>query len=471
MTATAAAIAADVAAIAARAARVTVAATAIPIAADPGHLVTSGHRLTTLESGVRVVTEAMPSVRSAALGFFVGTGSSMEDEPAAGWSHLLEHMLFRGTNSYASLEIDQIFDGMGAELNAGTGKESTSVYSRVLDVHLERAFDVMSDMVWRPLIASDELEAEGRIVVEEIAMYEDDPTDRVFDILGEAVFPDHPLGRPVIGTRESVGAADAEALRAFHTERYAPGDLVVAAAGSVDHSTLVRLVKAAQGFDRAGRRAPSPPPPPEKGADRAARVRFIAKDTEQYHLALGAPGIARDDERRYAMRVLDTVLGGTSSSRLFQEVRERRGLAYSIFSFHQSFAGTGQIGIYLGTRPDNVAVGLQVVADELERLRQDGIASDELVRAKEHAQGRLVLGLESTSARMSRLGGAVLAGLPVLSVDELIDRIDAVTGEEVVDLVRDLYAPERISAAGIGPQEDAFRTALEPIAPALAEVA
>jgi len=433
--------------------------------------VTSGHRLTTLESGVRVVTEAMPSVRSAALGFFVGTGSSMEDEPAAGWSHLLEHMLFRGTNSYASLEIDQIFDGMGAELNAGTGKESTSVYSRVLDVHLERAFDVMSDMVWRPLIASDELEAEGRIVVEEIAMYEDDPTDRVFDILGEAVFPDHPLGRPVIGTRESVGAADAEALRAFHTERYAPGDLVVAAAGSVDHSTLVRLVKAAQGFDRAGRRAPSPPPPPEKGADRAARVRFIAKDTEQYHLALGAPGIARDDERRYAMRVLDTVLGGTSSSRLFQEVRERRGLAYSIFSFHQSFAGTGQIGIYLGTRPDNVAVGLQVVADELERLRQDGIASDELVRAKEHAQGRLVLGLESTSARMSRLGGAVLAGLPVLSVDELIDRIDAVTGEEVVDLVRDLYAPERISAAGIGPQEDAFRTALEPIAPALAEVA
>ncbi len=432
---------------------------------------TSGHRLTTLESGVRIVTEEMPSVRSAALGFFVGTGSSMEDEPAAGWSHLLEHMLFRGTDSYASLEIDQIFDGMGAELNAGTGKESTSVYTRVLDVHLERAFDVMADMVWRPLIERHELEAEGKIVVEEIAMYEDDPTDLVFDVLGEAVFPGHPLGRPVIGTRESVTSASADGLKAFHTERYAPGDLVIAAAGSIDHSTLVRLARAAQGFDRPGRRAPAAPPAPEAGDAATSTLRFIAKDTEQYHLALGAPGIARDDERRYAMRVLDTVLGGTSSSRLFQEVRERRGLAYSIFSFHQSFASTGQVGIYLGTRPENVEVGMRVIGEELERLRQDGIAPDELVRAKENAQGRLVLALESTSARMSRLGGAVLAGLPVLSVDEMIERVDAVTADDVVGLVRELYAPERISAAGIGPREDAFRAALTPIAPALAEVA
>ena len=427
-----------------------------------------GHCLTTLESGVRVVTEAMPSVRSVALGFFVGTGSSMEDEPAAGWSHLLEHMLFRGTDRYASLEIDQLFDGMGAELNAGTGKESTSIYTRVLDVHLERAFDVMADMVWRPRIEQHELEAEGRIVVEEIAMYEDDPTDLVFDVLGEAVFPGHPLGRPVIGTRDSVRAADAKALRAFHGERYAPGDLVVAAAGSVDHDELVRLVRGAQGADSPGRRAPAAP---AAGDDADSVLRFVTRDTEQYHVALGAPGIARDDERRYALRVLDTVLGGTSSSRLFQEVRERRGLAYSVFSFHQSFAHTGQVGIYLGTQPENVEVGLRVIGEELDRLRRDGMAPDELARAKEHAQGRLVLALESTSSRMSRLGGAVLAGLPVLSVDELIERVDAVSADDVDGLVRELYAPERISAAGVGPREDVLRRALEPVAPVLAGVA
>ncbi len=429
----------------------------------------SGHRLTTLDSGVRIVTEAMPSVRSAALGFFVGTGSSMEDEPVAGWSHLLEHMLFRGTASYASIEIDQIFDGMGAELNAGTGKESTSVYSRVLDVHLDRAFDVMADMVWRPQIAEEDLHAERQIVIEEIAMYEDDPQDRVFDILGEAVFAGHPLGHPVIGSRDSVATARADALRTFHGERYAPGDLVVAAAGSVDHHRLVRLVSAAEGRAEAHRRAPAPPPAPPAGGPVGRR--FIVKETEQYHVALGAHGIPRDDERRYALRVLDTILGGTSSSRLFQEVRERRGLAYSVFSFHQSYAGTGQVGIYLGTRPENVTVGLQVIADELERLRHDGVTVDELVRAKENAQGRLVLSLESTSARMSRLGGSILAGLPLLSVDEMIEHIDAVSGDDVLELMRELFAGERLSAAGVGPDESLFRSALEPIAPALAEAA
>ncbi len=470
MTATAVAeAAADAAASAAPAVRVTVAVTATPTAARRPEVMASGHRLTTLDSGVRIVTEAMPSVRSAALGFFVGTGSSMEEERVAGWSHLLEHMLFRGTASYASVEIDQIFDGMGAELNAGTGKESTSVYSRVLDVHLDRAFDVMADMVWRPRIAEQDLHAERLIVIEEIAMYEDDPQDRVFDILGEAVFSGHPLGHPVIGSRDSVSAAGAEALRVFHEERYAPGDLVVAAAGSVDHRRLVRLVKAAEGRAEAHRRAPAPPPAPQPGGPVGRR--FIVKETEQYHVALGAHGIPRDDDRRYALRVLDTILGGTSSSRLFQEVRERRGLAYSVFSFHQSFAGTGQVGIYLGTRPENVAVGLQVIADELERLRQDGITADELVRAKENAQGRLVLALESTSARMSRLGGSILAGLPVLSVDELIEHVDAVTADDVLELVRELFAGERLSAAGVGPDEALFRSALEPIAPQLAEAA
>ena len=428
----------------------------------------SGHRLTTLPSGVRVVTEAVPGVRSTALGFFIGTGSVTEPAEQAGWSHLLEHLLFRDTSRYGSAEIDEIFDGMGAELNAGTGKESTSVYSRVLDQHLDRAFDVMADMVWRPAIRGADVASEQEIVLEELAMYEDDPQDQVFDLLGEATFGDHPLGRAVIGTRDTVTAAAAPSLHVFHDERYAPADLVVAAAGSVEHEALVALVERAQA-GVAGAHAPGPPAPPP--ADAPPHRRFLQKPTEQVHIALGGPGLARDDERRFALRVLDTILGGTSSSRLFQEVREKRALAYSIGTFHSHYTGAGQVGLYLGTRPDNLGTALGVIGDELERLLQDGITDAELVRAKDHAQGRVVLTLESTSARMSRLGGAVLANLPVLSVDELIARVDAVTAGDVVEIARELLAPERLSAAAIGPDGDAFRAAIEPVIPELAEAA
>src|ERR1700754_431535 len=325
----------------------------------------------------------MDSVRSAALGFWIGTGSGFEDADRAGLSHLLEHMLFRGTARYGSLEIDQIFDGMGAEINAGTGKETTSVYSRVLDVHLEQAFDVMADMVWRPRIADEDLEKEREIVREEIAMYEDDPQDRVFDVLGEAVFGDHPLGRAIIGTREVVAGTPAAEVKASHAGRYTAQNVVVAAAGSVDHDRIVELVQATIGDP-----APQGPPPAalEIPGAPVARRRFFAKETEQYHVALGAPGIARDDERRFALRVLDNVLGGTSSSRLFQEVRERRGLAYNVYSFTGSYAGTGQIGLYLGTRPDNVKVAMEVVGTELDKLLADGITVAELDRSKVHVK-------------------------------------------------------------------------------------
>jgi predicted Zn-dependent peptidase len=441
------------------------AATAIPSGTSA---LNEQHRLTELDSGVRVVTEFMDSVRSAALGFWIGTGSGFEDADRAGLSHLLEHMLFRGTARYGSLEIDQIFDGMGAEINAGTGKETTSVYSRVLDVHLERAFDVMADMVWRPRIADEDLAQEREIVLEEIAMYEDDPQDRVFDVLGEAVFGDHPLGRAIIGTREVVAGTPASEMKAFHASRYTAQNVVVAAAGSVDHDRLVELVA-----QTIGDPAPSGPPPTALAIPGApvARRRFFAKETEQYHVALGAPGIARDDERRFGLRILDTVLGGTSSSRLFQEVREQRGLAYSVYSFTGSYAGTGQIGLYLGTRPDNVGTALQVVGTELDKLLADGITAEELDRARDHVKGRVVLSLESTTSRMNRLGSSVLADMPVLTVDEIVERIDAVTLDDVSALARELYAPERLSAAGIGGDESLFRGALEPVAPGLAEAA
>src|ERR687885_255881 len=335
----------------------------------------------------------MDSVRSVALGFWIGTGSSAEDGPEAGLSHLIEHMLFRGTARYESLQIDQLFDAMGAELNAGTGKETTSVYARVLDVHLAEALDVMADMVWRPRFDADELAQEREIVLEEIAMYEDDPQDKVFDVLGEAVFGDHPLGRAIIGRAEVVGGAVPAALRRFHATRYVPANVVVAAAGSVDHDALVELVRTS--------------------------------------------GV------------------------------ERPGLAYNVYSFQSMYAGTGQVGLYLGTRPDNVVRAMAVVADELDRLRQDPASADELARSKENVKGRIVLSLESTTARMNRLGASVLADMPLMSVDEVIERIDAVTLEDIATLARDLFAPERLSAAGIGADPAAFRRAVEPVSPAL----
>ncbi len=399
----------------------------------------------------------MPSVRSVSLGYWVGTGSRAEDDSEAGLSHLMEHLLFKGTERYASEEIDQIFDGMGAEINAGTGKETTSVFSRVIDDHLPQAFDVMSDMIWRPALR--DVDAEREVILEEIAMYEDDPQDKVFDVLGEAVFGPHPLGRSIIGRPEVVAQTSLDALREFHDVRYVPRNVVIAAAGSVDHDALVALAAARVPSRDAGGFASDDAAP-----ESAARVRFETKETEQYHVCLGGPGLARDDERRFAARVLDTVLGGSSSSRLFQEVREKRGLAYSVYSFLAHYAGTGQVGVYLGTRGDNLAEGMRIIAAELDRARHDPASDTELTRAKENLKGRIVLALESTSARMNRLGSSLLAGVPLLSLDEAVGMVEAVTLDDLRELAGELWAPEKLAAAGIGPDEDAFRSALAPLA-------
>ncbi|MBV8710734.1 MAG: insulinase family protein, partial [Solirubrobacterales bacterium] len=277
------------------------------------------HRLTTLDSGVRVVTEAMPSVRSVSLGFWIATGSRHEDDQQAGLSHLLEHLLFKGSEKYGSLEIDQIFDGMGAELNAGTGKETTSVYARVIDEHVPEAFDVMADMVFRP--ALNDVDSERAVILEEIAMYEDDPQEKVFDLLGEAVFGHHPLGRAIIGRADVIAETPPEQIARFHAERYQPENIVIAAAGAVEHGPFVELA-ARTVAARTNHGAPRAVPAPPVGSPRR---RFERKDTEQYHVCLGGAGLSRHDERRFALRVLDTVFGGTTSSRLFQEIRERRG--------------------------------------------------------------------------------------------------------------------------------------------------
>lgn len=403
-----------------------------------------------------MVSEHMPGVRSVALGFYIATGSALESDEQAGMSHLLEHMLFRGTEQHSSLEIDEIFDAMGAELNAGTDREGTSLFTRVLDRHLRRAFELGAEMVWRPRLES--LETEREVVLEEIAMYEDDPQDRVFDVLGEAVFGEHPLGRAVIGRASVVQAVTLEQLRDFHAQRYTPRQIVIAAAGSVDHDELLELARAAVPEDATAQQ-----PRAQEPVQFARRVRFERKDTEQYHVCLGGRGLSRHDERRVALRVLEGVIGSSSSSRLSQQVRERRGLAYSVFSFSNLYAHTGEVGIYVGTRPENLVEAMAVIASELELLQEDPASARELDRSRENLKGQVALSLESTAARMNRLGSSLLGDLPILSIEEMIERIDAVTLEDLRELVRELFTAEGLSVAGIGADEEEFTRALAPL--------
>ena len=318
--------------------------------------------LTELDSGERVITERLEHVRSAAVGYWIGAGSRDEEAPEAGVSHFIEHLLFKGTGRYSALEIAEIFDGLGGELNAATSREHTLVYARIPDHHLVTAVDVMSDMVFAPAFA--ELETEREVVLEEIAMYEDAPQELVHDLIADAVFGDHPLGRPVIGTAEVISSIPHEAIARYHDEMYVPSNIVVAAAGNIEHEQIVELVQ--QGLERrngnaAARANLRPPlvqaPPPQ--------LRFQRKDTEQYHVCLAAPGISRSDRRRFAASLLDAILGGSASSRLFQEIREKRGMAYAVYSFISQYTDTGQIGVYLGTREDNLGDALAITAEQI----------------------------------------------------------------------------------------------------------
>jgi predicted Zn-dependent peptidase len=304
------------------------------------------------------------------------------------------------------------------------------------------------------------------VVIEEIAMYEDEPSDKVHDVLATAIYGDHPLGRPIIGTAEVVGNVPIPEIAAYHDARYVGPNLVVAAAGNVDHERLVELTE--RFFDAPAGSADGPEPAPAVCPPRAS---FHEKKTEQYHLCLGGPGIPRHDERRFALRVLDTLLGGSSSSRLFQEVREKRGLAYAVYSYTGHYADTGQVGIYVGTRPDNVGEAMDVIGTELRRVVDEPVAEEELTRAKENVKGRMVLSFESTLSRMNRLGGSVLMDVPLLSLDEMIEAVDAVEVADVAELAAELFAPEKLSAAGVGEGEDVFRRALEPVNGELAAAA
>jgi predicted Zn-dependent peptidase len=413
----------------------------------------SAPELTTLGSGVRVVTEEVPSVRSVALGLWVRTGSRNETPAQAGVSHFLEHLLFKGTARFSAIEISERFDGLGASVNAATGKETTHLHARFLDEHTDEVFDLLAEMLLAPTYP--EVDSERQVVLEEIAMYEDEPQDRVHDILAEAVFGGHPLGRRVLGEAEVIASVPVPEIGAYHDARYTGANIVVGAAGHLEHGRIAEL---------AGRLVSPASGGPEDGfsseTDGAVRLRFYGKDTEQYHICFGATGMTRDDERRYALAVLDSIFGGSSSSRLFREVREKRGLAYAVGSYNEQYTDSGLVATYVGTREENVEQVCSIIGAELNRLRDEPVSAGELARAKENVKGRLVLSSESTAARMSRISRATLFGLPIDSLDEMLAKVDAVAVEDLTELAVELYGAERLSAACIGRDEDRFRAAL-----------
>jgi predicted Zn-dependent peptidase len=422
-----------------------------------------GVELTELDGGLRVVTEAVPSVRSVALGLWVRTGSRDETPEQAGVSHFLEHLLFKGTERHSAIEISELFDGMGAAVNAATSKESTHLHARLLDEHVAEALDLASEMFLSPSLPPDEIDSEREVVLEEIAMYEDEPQDRVHDVLAEAVFGEHPLGRRVLGTAEVIGSIPVPDIAAYHRARYAAPSIVLAAAGHLEHERIVELA-------REHLNPPAEAGQSTNGTDEpeGVRFRFYPKETEQYHVCFGGPGIARNDERRFALSVLDSAFGGSVSSRLFTEVREKRGLAYSVGSYTEQFVDHGAVALYVGTREDNVSEACEIIGRELVRLRDDGLNGEELRRAKEHIKGRMVLSLESTSARASRIARSILFDVPLLSLDEMLERIESVTADEVGELAREFYDPTRLSGACVGPDEDCFRSAAGHVSEALA---
>jgi predicted Zn-dependent peptidase len=416
-------------------------------------------RKTTLPGGLRVITEEIPHVRSASVGVWVGAGSLWEGPVDSGISHFIEHMLFKGTKTRNARQIAQAIDGRGGSLNAFTAKEQTCFYAKVLDEHLPIAVDVLSDMVLQSLFDSGEIEKEKGVIIEEIKMYEDVPDDLVHDLFTEAMWSGHALGRPIVGTAETVQAFSREEILSYFASHYTPENTVVSVAGHIDHDQVVDLVgRQFQWPGQAGspkvRQWPAPPADP-----RQARSLVRVKDTEQAHLVVGMRGLHHDHDELYALHLINTVLGGGASSRLFQEIREERGLAYSVYSYQSSFRDTGNFGVYAGTSPGALSQVLELVLESFQDVGRNGITDAELDEAKEQLKGQIMLSLESTSGRMTRLGRGELMLGRVLSPDEIIARIDSVTPEQVRTLAGRLFLTEPKVLAAVGPVADGFDAA------------
>ncbi len=412
---------------------------------------------TELPGGLRVVTETVPGVRSVSLGIWIGIGSRDETATQAGAAHYLEHLLFKGTRRRTAAGIAEEFDAVGGDLNAFTAKEHTCFYAHVLDIDLPMAIDVLADVVTDAILEPADVEVERQVVLEEIAMRDDDPEDLLGELFDETLFGDHALGRPVIGSEESVRGMSRDTLHDFWRGEYTTPRMVVAAAGNLAHDHVVALVSAALdgAVARAGAGAVAVQPrrpEPAVLAGGGPRLVLRPEDSEQAHLMIGVPGLARHDPRRSALLVLSTALGGGPSSRLFQQVREQRGLAYQVYSAVTSYSDAGSFAVYAGCAPERLDEVTTVVCAVLGDVAAHGLTPAELVRAQGALRGGLILGLEDTASRMNRIGRSELDYGRQRPIEESLDRIAAVTGEQVAELARDLLSGP-LTATVVGPYD------------------
>ena len=400
-----------------------------------------------LPGGLRVFSEPLEGATSVSLGVWIRAGSRDEKAEVAGITHLMEHMLFKGTPSMDALGIAEAFESIGAQENAATGEEYTVLYARFLPEHLERALGIMSDMVLRPTLV--DLEREREVIVEEIKMYEDRPDQLADEYLSSLIFHDDTLGRPIIGSVETVRGVDHDTLRTFHDNTYNAPNVFVVGAGKLDSGEFESMVEeklkdlpSGESFVREAN-----PRTPE------SRFFYKFKETEQYHVAMGSLGLPAASEDRFAMSALNNVLGGGMSSRLFQEVREKRGLAYAVYSYHQGYSDAGAVKMYVGSTTGNVEEAVEVISEQLDKVRDELVSDEELQRTKEQLKSSTILAMESTAARMTRTGRSIITGQELLTPEEISARVDAVTADDVKRLANDHLKLENMYLAAVGPKE------------------
>ena len=414
---------------------------------------------TSLPSGLRIVTEEGSTVRSATGGGWVNVGSRDETSPVAGASHFLEHLLFKGTKTRTAMEISSSIEAVGGEMNAFTGKEYTCFYARVIDVDLPLAVDVISDLITSSVVAASDVDAERNVVLEEIAMRDDDPSDLIHDLYLEAYYGDSELGRPILGTIDSIKGMSRNSVFNYYKKRYRPEDLVIAVAGNIKHKKVVRMVEEAMSKDnfldvpsaKPNLRAATHSKVPGVG-----KVGILDKKTEQAHLLLGGQGVERNDDRRFALSVLASALGGGMSSRLFQEVREKRGLAYSVYSYVQQFAGSGTLAFYAGCQPSKAVEVVKIIRDITMDVAEHGLTEEEITRAKGAVSGSLVLSQEDTGSQMSRIGKSELVYGEVMTFDEILSRVKSVTPADVRAIASEIL-PKPSTLAIVGPFKSASK--------------
>ncbi len=410
------------------------------------------HR-TTAPNGVTVLSERVASVRSAAMGVWVRTASAHEPRPKMGVSHLLEHMVFKGTERRSAQEIALALEARGGSLDAYTSRDSTAYHARVLDADLPRALDVITDLVRRPVLRDADLQLERKVVLEEISTVLDTPDDQVFDLAYETLWPEHSYGFQILGTRETVGALSAEDLKELHGRAYFPGNCVIAGAGNFAHETLLEEVAKQGWFDRGeGRREKDAPvanavPPAARGAQR-----HFEKETAQTHIVFATDTVPYPDRRKFALLVLSNIFGGGMSSRLFQRIREELGLAYAIYSFTSFYRAMGVAGVYVGTQPARAAEATAAIREEYARLAREGLAGAALEDAKQQTLGQLMLSLESPTAKMYRLASTSVNGEPYLSLDEMLATVAALTADDVASAAAEFFAPDRQTVVSLGPK-------------------